>query len=995
MKLHTLLRVLSTVGSSVCSYGDPSTAETVDFQYPLGNPQAATADIITWDEHSLFIHGERVMIMSGEFHPWRLPVPSLWLDVFQKIKAIGFNCVSFYVNWALVEGAPGNFSAEGVFALEPFFSAASQAGIYLIARPGPYINAEVSFGGFPGWMQRVKGRLRTSDADYLAATNNYAAHINAIIAKAQITNGGPVILYQPENEYTWGIPPRFPDGEYMQYVEDQARRAGIVVPLISNDAGPLGHNAPGSGKGAVDIYGHDAYPLGFNCSNPEGWTKGALAGIYHRLHKLQSPSTPFSLLEFQGGAFDPWGGAGFEKCASLVNQEFERLFYKNNFAAGTSIHNIYMIYGGTNWGNIGHPGGYTSYDYGSAIKEDRTVAREKYSELKLQAEWVKASPGFLAAEPGAALVLTYSDNIAITVTRLNGNDTASRGSFYVVRHSDYTTTTSSNYKLRLPTSRGDLSIPTLFESLILNGRDSKIVVTDYDIPGYTVLYSTAEVLTHFRNENASLLVVYTGHNEMNELALATSTSLEIMVDDRLTISHNNNVTTIAWPTSPERIIFKTHDLTIHILDRYTAYNYWVIKTNTLVPLIINGPYLIREASLHYRTLDIKADFNKTTMVEIIGSPNNIDAIYLNGKKTDFERDSDFLLFNVIYDPPDIKLPSLNDLDWSSLDSLPEINKAFDDSHWPLADHPTSNNSYQRLWTPTSLFSSDYGFHSGVILYRGHFTAKGTEQTFKIQTQGGTAYGHSIWLNETFIGSWIGAADSSNRQEEYRIPKLDAGKNYVFTVVVDHMGLDESFVAGLDLGKAPRGILRYSLRSSWFSTTAITWKMTGNLGGEVYQDRARGPLNEGGLYAERQGFHLPKSVTGGFSKDLPLDEIYTPGVSFFTAPLTLDLPSDQYDIPLSFKFGGVTGGAARVQLYVNGWQFGKYVSNIGPQTSFPVPEGILNYNGENWVSLMVWNLEETVTKVMSFGLEAGVPVLTGRSPVTLVDSPVWTARDGAY
>ena len=74
----------------------------------------------------------------------RLPVPSLWIDVFQKIKALGFNCVSFYVDWALLEGKPGNYTAEGIFAWEPFFEAATQAGIYLIARPGPYINAETS-----------------------------------------------------------------------------------------------------------------------------------------------------------------------------------------------------------------------------------------------------------------------------------------------------------------------------------------------------------------------------------------------------------------------------------------------------------------------------------------------------------------------------------------------------------------------------------------------------------------------------------------------------------------------------------------------------------------------------------------------------------------------------------------------------------------------------------------------------------------------------------
>lgn len=84
---------------------------------------------------------------------------------------------------------------------------------------------------------------------------SYAAHIASIIAKAQITNGGPVILYQPENEYSGaseGV--LFPNKPYMQYVIDQARNAGIVVPLINNDAFPGGTSAPGTGLGSVDIY---------------------------------------------------------------------------------------------------------------------------------------------------------------------------------------------------------------------------------------------------------------------------------------------------------------------------------------------------------------------------------------------------------------------------------------------------------------------------------------------------------------------------------------------------------------------------------------------------------------------------------------------------------------------------------------------------------------------------------------------------------------------
>ena len=85
----------------------------------------------------------------------------------------------------MLEGKPGDFSAEGVFAFEPFFEAASQAGIYLVARPGPYINAESSGGGYPGWLQRETASERTPD--YLPYTENYVKEVSTLIAKAQIT----------------------------------------------------------------------------------------------------------------------------------------------------------------------------------------------------------------------------------------------------------------------------------------------------------------------------------------------------------------------------------------------------------------------------------------------------------------------------------------------------------------------------------------------------------------------------------------------------------------------------------------------------------------------------------------------------------------------------------------------------------------------------------------------------------------------------------------
>lgn len=48
-------------------------------------------------------------------------------------------------------------------------------------------------------------------------------------------------------------------------------------------------------------------------------------------------------MKFQGGGFQHWGQAGFENCAALLNMEFERVLYKNNYAAGVTIFNIYMV----------------------------------------------------------------------------------------------------------------------------------------------------------------------------------------------------------------------------------------------------------------------------------------------------------------------------------------------------------------------------------------------------------------------------------------------------------------------------------------------------------------------------------------------------------------------------------------------------------------------------------------------------------------------------
>ena len=124
---------------------------------------------------------------------------------------------------------------------------------------------------------------------------------------------------------------------------------------------------------------------------------------------------------------------------------------------------------------------------------------------------------------------------------------------------------------------------------------------------------------------------------------------------------------------------------------------------------------------------------------------------------------------------------------------------------------------------------------------------------------------------------------------------------------------------------------------------------------------RGVYNEDGLYGERVGWHLPgfddskwtsvSKIQSGSSSVLGFDGAT---VQFFRTIIDLDLPSE-HDISISFVLGNPSGSTAtyRAQLFVNGYQYGRFNPYIGNQVDFPVSAGILDYNGEDTIAVAVW------------------------------------------
>src|SRR5262249_51489590 len=143
---------------------------------------------------------------------------------------------------------------------------------------------------------------------------------------------------------------------------------------------------------------------------------------------------PLYTAEFQGGAFDPWGGPGYDKCAQLINDQFANVFYKQNIAVGATAQSFYMLFGGTNWGWLGEPENYTSYDYGAAIRETRQLD-PKYQEDKLIGYFTHAVTPLLKTDSIRSI---SPDNSAITDTARMNPDTGTQ--FHVLRHANSTST---------------------------------------------------------------------------------------------------------------------------------------------------------------------------------------------------------------------------------------------------------------------------------------------------------------------------------------------------------------------------------------------------------------------------------------------------------------------------------------------------------------------------------------------------------------------------
>ncbi len=310
---------------------------------------------------TFLLNGEPFVVKAAELHYPRIPKP-YWDQRIKLCKALGMNTICLYTFWNSHEPKEGEFDFSGQNDLAEFIRLCAENDMKVILRPGPYVCAEWEMGGLPWWLLKKKDiKLRENDPYFLERVDKFQKAVADQVADMTISNGGPIIMVQVENEYgSYGE-----DKEYVANIRDMLRKNfGDDVTLFQCD-----WSSNFTLNGLDDLI----------------WTMnfGTGANIDQQFAKLKElrPESPLMCSEFWSGWFDKWGANHETRPSADMIEGIDEMLSK-----GISF-SLYMTHGGTNWGHWaganspGYAPDVTSYDYDAPISESGQTT-PKYWDLR-------------------------------------------------------------------------------------------------------------------------------------------------------------------------------------------------------------------------------------------------------------------------------------------------------------------------------------------------------------------------------------------------------------------------------------------------------------------------------------------------------------------------------------------------------------------------------------------------------------------------------------
>lgn len=272
-----------------------------------------------------------------------------------------------------------------------------------------------------------------------------------------------------------------------------------------------------------------------------------------------------------------------------------------------------------------------------------------------------------------------------------------------------------SFTLTVPSSQGSLTVPQHADSITLNGRQSRVILTDYTFgTSSSVLYSTASVFFADTIGSRDILFIYGDADQAHEVALAFTGDGTRVQSSRVQytsiLGAFTAVSIHAQPGSKEFLsLWDSPTQLVLFADPVTVATFWApalrVPTPETIPgletfwqfgtnttVLVGGPYLVRNASLADggRTLALRGDLNASVPLTVI-APEGVRAVSWNGKQVQVRAAGSGVLegrLEVSSKIREVEVPKLQG--WKFADSLPEVKDGFDDSAWTVADHTATN-----------------------------------------------------------------------------------------------------------------------------------------------------------------------------------------------------------------------------------------------------------------------------------------------------------------
>ena len=102
-------------------------------------------------DHAFRIGSEVQELYAGAVHYWRLDRDK-WSEILDKVCGLGFSAISIYMPWEIHEIERGRFDFGEIDPrkdLDAFLTLAESKNLKIVARPGPQINSELTWFGYP------------------------------------------------------------------------------------------------------------------------------------------------------------------------------------------------------------------------------------------------------------------------------------------------------------------------------------------------------------------------------------------------------------------------------------------------------------------------------------------------------------------------------------------------------------------------------------------------------------------------------------------------------------------------------------------------------------------------------------------------------------------------------------------------------------------------------------------------------------------------------